>query len=362
MTFSFVNVLTGDKKIVGEGRGGEGVGNRDCMTFFKTPRRIREGFTIITPRSMITCHSLSITAKELGIRQTVQMINKYVSSNRWYPAGLLWGLGFFRLVNIFFFGRIRVRPNKVGTRSTFGERRKEKKKKKKKAEQTASDQAEIISMNVWYQSHIIIRHCKWRKFWKGSRGGGFTWKVDNRTIPTRPAWSTIPTSKAHSLPRLRTWRCIQGCLIPKALLNDGDDDDLVTSRDTDLGHWIYVVWMVGDWICSTVWSSSYPWLWSSCSEILGRCKRELGGGGDGGFEYRSCRKWRKESEGSDVSNDVWNKANGSEPVEENKDIIDGCTDAEKSIYKTPTPERFEPPSIVRAPKYPRFWTLFQTTL
>lgn len=166
--------------------------------------------------------------------------------------------------------------------------------------------------------------CKWKEDGSDREKKRFTWKVDSRTIPTRPAWSTIPTSKAHSLPRLRTWRCIHGCLTPKAL-------DL--SRDSAFGHWMYVVWIVGDWICSTVWSSSYPRLGElSCSEIFGRCKREPGGGG-GGAEYWSCRRWRKESEGSDLSTDVRNKLKGSELVDEKRDIIDGWTDAEKSILQ-----------------------------
>lgn len=56
--------------------------------------------------------------------------------------------------------------------------------------------------------------------------------------------------------------------------------------------------------------------------IIGRCNKEPGGGG-GGLEYRSCRKWRNESDGSDLSTDVRNKVKGSEPVDENKDIVDG---------------------------------------
>lgn len=40
----------------------------------------------------------------------------------------------------------------------------------------------------------------------------------------------------------------------------------------------------------------------------------------------------KESEGNDLSTDVWNKVNGSEPVDENRDNIDGCTDAGRSIF------------------------------
>jgi hypothetical protein len=52
---------------------------------------------------------------------------------------------------------------------------------------------------------------------------------------------------------------------------------------------------------------------SSCSDIFGRCKREPG------------------EEGGDLSTDARNKVKGSELVDENRDIIDGWTDAEKSI-------------------------------
>lgn len=110
---------------------------------------------------------------------------------------------------------------------------------------------------------------------------------------------------------------------------------------------MYVVRCVGDWICKTVWSSSRPLpisfsLSSSSSSssarffrsvIAGNSRRFLGFGG-AGRERLSWRRCTKESDGSAVSDEILNRQRGSVPVDENKEMIEGCTVVENSILNS----------------------------
>ena len=69
----------------------------------------------------------------------------------------------------------------------------------------------------------------------GTRMGGkyaVTLKVEHRMMPSRPAWSTMPTSNDHSRPSCFTWMWSHGCLRWR-------------SEPTE-GHRINVVGRVGD--------------------------------------------------------------------------------------------------------------------
>ena len=87
------------------------------------------------------------------------------------------------------------------------------------------------------------------------RNKQLTWNVEHLITPFFPSRSVMPTSNDHSLPRLRTWRWIQGSVIPSS--------PAAEERVCKGGHRMKVVRNVGDWICRTVWHRVFPSLFSS---------------------------------------------------------------------------------------------------